>query len=198
MGRCTNITPATKKICSSALDKYITLAAKIKTSSSFNDNQYGTPYDNLVDIWAAIETKNGEQRFGASNDPDTLTHIFYIRWQLITSSIVSATINGNTLTATTSGNHYLKSGMNVFIDGADQSEYNGLFVVKSDDDDNIFSYNFTGSPSSPTGTITFSREIQTTDVVLFNNYVYTISRVENVDNNDKWIKLHCVYKGPFN
>ena len=68
-------------------------------------------------------------------------------------SISSLTRSGSTATATTSGNHNLVTGTRVTISGANQSEYNGTFVITVTGSA-TFTYSVTGSPATPaTGTI---------------------------------------------
>ena len=68
-------------------------------------------------------------------------------------SISSLTRSGSTATASATG-HPLASGVDVTIAGAVQTEYNGTFTVTVIDE-NTFSYEITGSPTTPaTGTIT--------------------------------------------
>lgn len=71
----------------------------------------------------------------------------------ITNSIISLNRVGNTVTAITGSNHNLASGITTTISGADQSAYNGSFVVTVIDI-NTFTYQVSGAPSTPaTGTI---------------------------------------------
>ena len=91
--------------------------------------------------------------------------------------------------------------MNIFVSGADQSEYNGLFVVNKDEngntpDDNVLTYDFIGSPAPPTGDIFVSREIQGTDVIKYNNYFYDIDTIINIDEKNEWLILNCIKRGP--
>jgi len=71
-------------------------------------------------------------------------------------SISSLTLVGTTVTAVTETPHYFSDGDKPTIAGAEETEYNGQFPVTVVDD-NTFTYEITGSPTTPaTGTITSS------------------------------------------
>jgi hypothetical protein len=75
------------------------------------------------------------------------------------ASITAITNDGNGLaTATTSVAHKLSTGQVITIAGADQSEYNGTFVVTVKDE-NEFYYKIPGAPVSATGTITGTYDV---------------------------------------
>jgi len=88
----------------------------------------------------------------------------------ITNSTIGVTItrSGSTAIVTLSSNHNLASGVSVDISGADQSEYNGTFVVTVTSASE-FTYDIAGTPVTPaTGTIMASYdtayvEIQSVD-----------------------------------
>ena len=68
-------------------------------------------------------------------------------------SISSLTRSGTTVTGTTTSNHNFASGLIITIAGADQSAYNGSFVITVTSA-TTFIYEITGSPATPaTGTI---------------------------------------------
>lgn len=69
-------------------------------------------------------------------------------------SIVSLTRSGSTVTATTTSDHSMATGQQITIAGANETEYNGTFIVTVISA-TTFEYTITGTPSSPaTGTIT--------------------------------------------
>jgi len=71
----------------------------------------------------------------------------------ISNSVTSITRSGTTATVTTTGEHSLATGITATTSGADQTEYNGDFVVTVIDLTS-FTYQVTGSPTTPaTGTI---------------------------------------------
>ncbi len=73
-----------------------------------------------------------------------------------TLSVSSLTRSSTTATVTTPSEHNLATGMTVTISGADQTAYNGDFVITVTDAD-TFKYTVSGAPASPaTGTITMS------------------------------------------
>jgi uncharacterized phage protein gp47/JayE len=75
---------------------------------------------------------------------------------LQTISVTGIIRSGTTATATTASGHNMASGMTVTIAGADQSEYNGSFLITVTAAD-AFEYTVAGSPATPaTGTITVS------------------------------------------
>jgi len=71
----------------------------------------------------------------------------------ISNSVTTITRSGTTATVTTTGSHSLATGVTVTISGADQTEYNGSFVVTVISLTS-FTYQVTGAPATPaTGTI---------------------------------------------
>lgn len=70
-------------------------------------------------------------------------------------SITTLIRSGNTVTATTSTDHTMATGMLVEIEGADQAAYNGEFTITVTDSDKfIYNIQSGSSPASPaTGTI---------------------------------------------
>ena len=71
----------------------------------------------------------------------------------ITKSVSSITRTGQTATATATAHGYA-NGQSVLMAGANQTEYNGTFVI-SNVTANAFDYTVTGTPATPaTGTIT--------------------------------------------
>lgn len=69
-------------------------------------------------------------------------------------SIVSLTRSGDIATATFADDHNLASGMEIIIAGANETEYNGTFVITVTSN-NKATYTVAGSPTTPaTGTIT--------------------------------------------
>lgn len=73
-----------------------------------------------------------------------------------TLNITTITRSGSMATATTSVNHYYANGNTVTISGADQSEYNGSFIIVATTEDQ-FTFTVSGSPATPaTGVITVS------------------------------------------
>lgn len=80
-------------------------------------------------------------------------------------SVSSLTRSGSTATATTASNHNLASGMTVTIAGANETEYNGAFVVTVTGLD-TFTYTVSGTPASPaTGTITATTNSATVSII---------------------------------
>jgi len=68
-------------------------------------------------------------------------------------SVLTITRVGGVATVTTASDHLLASGISVTISGANETEYNGTFVITVIDSDE-FTYSVTGSPTTPaTGTI---------------------------------------------
>lgn len=87
-----------------------------------------------------------------------LTSVDEITISSIATSVSSLTRVGNTVTVVTSSGHSLATGLTTTISGADQTTYNGSFVVTVLDT-TTFTYQVSGSPVTPaTGTIlsTFS------------------------------------------
>lgn len=75
---------------------------------------------------------------------------------LETISVTSLTRIGTTVTGTTSSDHTFATGMTITIAGANESDYNGSFVITVTDTDE-FQYEISTAPSTPaTGTITAS------------------------------------------
>lgn len=69
-------------------------------------------------------------------------------------SVSSITRSGNTVTVTTSGNHGLSPTMPLTISGANETDYNGSWVVESVASDTVFTYLITTTPATPaTGTL---------------------------------------------
>lgn len=97
---------------------------------------------------------------------------------------VSGIVNDGlgTATATTSTPHKLTTGQTVVIAGADQSEYNGTFVVTVKDD-NEFYYRISGAPVTATGTIT-------ADYVVLGNVIR-----EGVVGQKRYLKIEVVGTG---
>lgn len=70
------------------------------------------------------------------------------------ASVSSLTRSGSTVTATTSADHKISSGMSITVAGAVETDYNGTFTVTVTASD-VFEYTITGTPTTPaTGTIT--------------------------------------------
>jgi hypothetical protein len=70
-------------------------------------------------------------------------------------SVSSITRSGSTATVTTSAAHGFIDGQSVTIAGANEAEYNGVFVITSHATPTTFTYEVTGAPATPaTGTIT--------------------------------------------
>lgn len=89
----------------------------------------------------------------ASGTP-RLVHVELDSQQIATS----ITRSGTTATATTPANHGLNVGDRVNVRGANQSEYNGTFVITAVPSATTFTYTVTGSPATPaTGTISINR-----------------------------------------
>ncbi len=79
-------------------------------------------------------------------------------------SVSSLTRSGVIVTATTSSDHSLATGMEVTIAGAVETDYNGTYEITVTDTDE-FQYTITGSPSTPaTGTITAAYDGGSVDV----------------------------------
>lgn len=69
-------------------------------------------------------------------------------------SLTGITRSGSTATATSAGVHGLVVGDHVFINGADQAEYNGLHAVTAVPTSTTFEYTVSGTPATPaTGTL---------------------------------------------
>lgn len=74
-------------------------------------------------------------------------------------SVSSITRSGSTVTVTLSSAQDLRTGIQILIEGADQSEYNGMHEVTAVNSDTEFEFEVSGTPTSPaTGTITFNRQ----------------------------------------
>lgn len=203
MGRCKTIGPNHRKVCISDLNTFVTLACKQITSTPFNDNGYDHVYTDIVGMWVAIDTargvSSGVEKFSGFNTEERISHSMFTRFELIDISVSSITLSGNIATVVTSLPHFLKTGVNVVISGANESEYNGQFPVSKEISATSFEYIISGSPSSPaTGTIIASREIQTTDVIKLENQIYTIQRIDPVDERHEFLILYTTFKGPFN
>jgi len=75
-------------------------------------------------------------------------------------SVSGITRSGTTATVITSDDHGLAKGNSVIIDGANEGDYNGTFVVETVADDTTFTYTVANSPASPaTGTITSTKAV---------------------------------------
>lgn len=82
-----------------------------------------------------------------------LLHIELDTQQIVTS----ITRSSSTATVTTPQNHGWSNGDRINVRGANQSEYNGTFVI-SNVTANTFQYTVTGTPATPaTGTISVNR-----------------------------------------
>jgi len=82
---------------------------------------------------------------GASNSTITST----------TLSVSSLTRSGTTVTATTTTPHKIFADTRIVIADADQSEYNGSFIITGTPSTTTFTYEIVGTPVTPaTGTIT--------------------------------------------
>lgn len=69
------------------------------------------------------------------------------------SSVTSMTLSGTTVSVTTSSSHGFKTGDYVMVSGANETDYDGAFVVNVIDSTH-FEYTITGTPTSPaTGAI---------------------------------------------
>lgn len=80
------------------------------------------------------------------------------------TSISSLARSGSTVTAVTSSAHALATNIDVLIAGAVETDYNGTFTITVIDD-TTFTYEITGTPTSPaTGTITVSCDCATVSV----------------------------------
>ncbi len=70
-------------------------------------------------------------------------------------SVSGITRSGTTATVTTATDHNLSAGQSVIVAGANESDYNGTFVVQTVPTATTYTYTVSGSPSTPaTGTIT--------------------------------------------
>lgn len=94
--------------------------------------------------------------------------------QTTTQSILTLTRSGSLVTAICSSNHRLATGMEVEIDGAVESEYNGTFEITVVSE-TTFTYDCSGTPSTPaTGTITVNHT---------SGYVKVTSETKGSDTN---------------
>jgi len=76
----------------------------------------------------------------------------------VTDAVTSITRSGTTATVTTTDTHNMGIGQSTTIAGAAESDYNGTFVVTSVPSSTTFTYEVSGSPSTPaTGTITSTK-----------------------------------------
>jgi len=74
-------------------------------------------------------------------------------------SVTTITLTGSTATVTTTVDHFFIDDMTVVVAGANESEYNGNFVITSIPASNQFTYEVVGSPTTPaTGTITATQQ----------------------------------------
>lgn len=72
-------------------------------------------------------------------------------------SVSSITRSGSTATVTTAAAHMAKAGDIIFIDEADQAEYNGYHEVTAVTSSTEFTYEVSGTPATPaTGTIVYN------------------------------------------
>ncbi len=94
------------------------------------------------------------------------------------ASVVSLSSVGVTSTAVTSGNHGFASGQTITIAGANETEYNGAFVITRLDDV-TFNYDIVlGAVSPATGIITATADQATIPVVSVN-----FGAAQNIDGN---------------
>jgi len=97
--------------------------------------------------------------------------------QTIGQSITSLTRVGSTVTATTSGDHTLASGLDVLIAGVTETDYNGTFSITVTAR-NQFTYTIDATPTTPaTGTITLS-----SDYAIVNLQSQSTGQVVNLDS----------------
>jgi len=83
----------------------------------------------------------------------------------IVLNVSTITRVGSIATVTTSSTHNLANNFSVTISGANESEYNGTFVVKEVTALNQFKYDIVGTPSSPaTGTIIATYTLSSVDI----------------------------------
>lgn len=76
----------------------------------------------------------------------------------VTDAVTSVTRSGTTATVTTTATHNMGIGQSTTIAGANESDYNGTFVVTDVPTSTTFTYEVSGSPSTPaTGTITSTK-----------------------------------------
>lgn len=82
----------------------------------------------------------------------------------ISQSVATITRSGSTATVTTPSNHQLATGIEMTMDGADQSEYN-IEAIVTVIARNQFTYQVAGTPATPaTGTISYSTTLASVNV----------------------------------
>ena len=100
----------------------------------------------IVSAGSGLQSSNGE----------TYTTDSDVTLSTVSVTLTSLTRSGTTATATVSSGHGLGSGMTITIAGANETDYNGDFVVTVTGE-TTFTYSVSGSPATPaTGTITAS------------------------------------------
>lgn len=106
---------------------------------------------------------------------------------LNTLTVLSITRSGTTATVETSGDHNLSSFVPATISGAVETEYNGVDLVVTVIDKNKFTYDVSGSPSSPaTGTITAA----------FTSASVSVESVETGDNTNFSLDTKAALQAP--
>jgi uncharacterized phage protein gp47/JayE len=82
----------------------------------------------------------------------------------ISQSVATLTRSGSTVTATTSADHQLATGIEMTMAGADQAEYNETAIVTVIARD-TFTYQISGTPATPaTGTISYTATLASVSV----------------------------------
>jgi hypothetical protein len=132
-------------------------------------------------------TRRGSQRLtdtiGTTGAPLTLNFTLGTD-----QTITSLTESAGTATATLTGHGYT-TGDQVNIRGADQTEYNGDFIITVVDAD-TFTYTVTGSPTTPaTGTIIVNDGPEVRDSYEGGLYTAGVFASQNYDSANEWIAL---------
>ena len=110
-----------------------------------------------LDYWAPILTgayDTGDDRyetptitaeFTASGTGYTYNTIYIVTAEPTTLDIANTSLTSNVATITTDGSHGFTTGKTVFIESADNSTYNGAYVIQSTPTSNTFTYNKTSA-----------------------------------------------------
>lgn len=121
------------------------IAVSLPTEDAFGSYNYPPLY---------YQYRSAMQKYFIFGDNEL--HLLPVPTETPTTHTVSGiTRSGTTATATTSTAHDLLTGDYVIISGADQTDYNGTFRVKSVPTTTTFTYTVENTPTTPaTGTIT--------------------------------------------
>jgi len=80
MAQCKKIYRQIKRVCIGSLNELIKIKVRSITPPVGGSVFYGEDFQNIMDVWAMIETKNGLVTFDSTNTAQNVTHQFYIRY----------------------------------------------------------------------------------------------------------------------